>query len=450
MEVFDAVSPYDAFRYMQPGEHIGRICMSIRESPESTKLGAKIGDRLYTLKLCDSASYLLVGGLGGLGRSISNWMIERGARHLIYLSRNAGSGPDDEAFVRELDSMGCQVQLVQGSVINPADVTRAVEGATRPLKGILQMSMVLRDENFSKMTPDQWNAATLPKVRGTWNLHNVTVSAGLNLDFFVLFSSLSGIIGEPGQANYASANAFLDAFVQYRTNLDLPASAIDIGAVADVGYIYQNRELAQKMAALGYKAVKEQEVLDALEVAISRKKIGMNGSKNHKSRFVDRNNFVLGLGSTVPLNSPANRAVWRKDRRMAIYHNTDQSDIDVATSSTSLKTFLAGAKADISILKTADAVNFVASEIGKRLFTLLLKPEEDLNISLSLVDLGLDSLLGIELRAWWQQMFGFDIGVLEMLGMGTLEALGQHAVDRLIEATLAKGGTVEAELTKEK
>lgn len=447
IKVFDAVSPYNAFKYMQPGQHIGRICMSIRGSSESTKLDAAIPDRPNAMKLSDLASYLLIGGLGGLGRAISKWMIEHGARHLIYLSRNAGSGVDDKLFVNELDSMGCQVQLVQGSVTNPEDVARAVEGATRPLKGVLQLSMVLRDENFSKMTLDQWNAANLPKVHGTWNIHNATVSAGLDLDFFVLFSSLSGIIGQPGQANYASGNTFLDAFVQYRTNLGLPASAIDIGAIADVGYISQNRELMQKMAATGFKALKEQELLDALLVAMTRTKMGKTESNNQSSRFVDRNNFVLGLGSTVPLNSPTNRAIWRRDRRMAIYHNTAGDNFDTATSSASLKSYIASAKVDNSILKTADATAFFANEIGKRLFALLLKSEEGLNISLSLADLGMDSLVGIELRSWWKQAFGFDISVLEMLGMGTLEALGQHAAERLMQAALAERGVPMAEGT---
>lgn len=440
MEVFDAVSPYNAFKYMQPGQHIGRICISIRKSPERTNLDATILDRPITLKLHDLASYLLVGGLGGLGRSISKWMIEHGARHLIYLSRNAGSGPNDELFVHELNSMGCDVQLVQGSVTNSEDVTRAFEGATHPVKGILQMSMVLHDENFSQMSLDQWNAANLPKIQGTWNLHNAAVSAGLDLDFFVLFSSLSGIIGQPGQANYASGNTFLDAFVQYRTNLGLIASAIDIGAVADVGYISQNRDLMMMMTKTGFKALKEQEVLDALLVAMTRKRIRKNDSTNRGSRFVDLNNFVLGLGSTVPLNSPANRAVWRRDRRMAIYHNKAGVNVDAVASGASLKSYIASAKADISILKTADATAFFASEIGKRLLALLLKPEDSLNISLSLGDLGMDSLVGVELRSWWKQAFGFDISVLEMLGMGTLEALGQYAAKGLMQAAIAERG----------
>ncbi|MCJ1357758.1 MAG: hypothetical protein MMC33_007754 [Icmadophila ericetorum] len=435
-KVFNAASPYDAFRYMQPGQHIGRICLSIRESPGSINLDTTTINRVKTLELNDSSSYLLVGGLGGLGRAISIWMVERGARHLIFLSRSAGQSSDDELFVNELNSMGCEVQLVRGSVTRHEDVVKVIKSATRPLKGILQMSMVLRDENFLKMTLEQWDAANLPKIKGTWNLHNVSTSEGLDLDFFVLFSSLSGIIGQPGQANYASANTFLDAFVQFRTTLGLPASAIDIGAVGDVGYISQNQGLAQKMTTTGFKVLNLQEVLDALVLAMTSKTMCKTECGSQGSQFVDRNNFILGLGSKIPFNSPANRAVWRKDRRMAIYHSTAGGIIDTVVSSGSLKSYIASAKANTSILKTADATNFFAREIGKNLLRLLLKPEEDLNTSLSLADLGMDSLVGIELRTWWKQIFGFNIGLLEMLGMGTLEALGQHAAEGLMKATI--------------
>ena len=80
------------------------------------------------------------------------------------------------------------------------------------LKGIMQCTMVLRDEAFPRMSLDDWNAASAPKVRGTWLLHKATLTAGVDLDFFLVFSSLSGTLGTPGQANYAGANTFLDAF----------------------------------------------------------------------------------------------------------------------------------------------------------------------------------------------------------------------------------------------
>jgi aryl carrier-like protein len=440
VKIFPAASTEDAFRYMQKGQHIGRIGVSIRESPADTKLGGvEITKRIQTMKLDNSASYLLIGGLGGLGRAISAWMVEHNARQLVYLSRSAGTGSGDESFINELNSMGCDVKLVRGDVTNPEDVTRAVAAATGPLKGIIQMSMVLRDGNLENMTLDEWNAVTRPKVQGTWNLHNATVSTGVDLDFFILFGSLSGVFGQVGQSNYASANTFLDAFAQYRTGLGLAASVIDIGAVEDVGFISQTHGLINRLETVGFKGIGEQVLLDAMAVAImtprSGKSKARSGSSDTRSPFADSNSLVLGLGLTgIPLTSPNNRAIWRRDRRMAAYHDASSGSSTEATASSNeaLKTYLTAAKADPSILKTAEASNLFAIEIGKKLFDLLLRPQEDLNTSSPLVDLGLDSLVALELRAWWKQVFFFDISVLEMLGMGSLDALGQHAAENLL------------------
>lgn len=340
--------------------------------------------------------------------------------------------------------MGCEVRLVRGDVCELADVERAMAAATRPLRGVVQMSMVLRDQNLSAMAFAEWAAATAPKVKGTWNLHEATVRAGARLDFLVLFSSLSGIIGQPGQANYASANTFLDAFAQYRNGLGLPASVVDIGAVEEVGFIAENQGLMGKMKTSGFKGITEQELLDAMVVAMfARRGPGAaaqggeapSGTRDGaRSRFVDPNTFVLGLGSSVPPTDPSNRAVWRKDRRMAAYHNVKSSGSGGAAGSSNetLKSFLAGARADPAVLKSPEAAQLLAREIGHKLFDLLLKPREELNTALPLVDLGLDSLVAIELRAWWKQVFSFDVTVLEMLGMGSLEALGQHAAEGLL------------------
>ncbi|KAF2645859.1 putative polyketide synthase [Massarina eburnea CBS 473.64] len=422
---FDASSPYEAFRYMQPGTHIGRIAISMRDSSSAGFKGL-VRSPPKTLSLKGDASYLLIGGLGGLGRAVATWMVENGARHLIFLSRSAGTTSDDEDFRAELVSMDCSVQFVQGSVTDPSDVERAVAEATaKPLKGILQLSAVFRDENFTKMTIDQWNDAALPKTKGTWNLHNATVSANIDLDFFVLFSSLSGVVGQPGQANYASANTFLDSFVQFRNRKGLAASAVDIGAVEGIGYISRNQGLMEQMGESGFKAVGEKELLDALLVA-------MQPAKKEDAGNFDPNTFVLGLDSTIPLNSPANRAVWKRDRRMAIYHNTSSSATTPTTStdtSATFRNFITAAKANPAKLKTAEATSLFATEIGRKLFQLLLKPEDNLNTDMSLVDLGMDSLVGIEMRSWWRGVFGFDISVLEMLGMGSLEALGKLAAE---------------------
>ncbi|KAI0440573.1 fatty acid synthase S-acetyltransferase [Xylaria telfairii] len=437
IKVFDAEKIQEAFRYMQQGQHIGRVCLSLRDSSGKSRLDPSAVPRRKNVVFDRAASYLLVGGLGGIGREVARWMVEHGASELIFLSRSACTDHTNEEFANELKSAGCRsVSLVAGDVTRSEDVARAIETASNTLKGVIQMSMVLRDGSFENMTFDDWHAAASPKIKGTWNLHNTTLER--DLDFFVLFSSLSGAVGQRHQANYASANTFLDSFVQYRTSLGLPASSIGIGAVEDVGYISRTPQLLDRMKTNGFIGMTEQQLLDAVEVAVAKRSDSPRDQSLDMS-FYDPNTFVLGLSNA------GDRAVWKDDRRMGVYHHASSATVGAGVSAIlgsdeTIKRFLEGARADPSVLKTDEARRFLAVEIGKKLFSLLLKPEnEDPNISLPLVDLGLDSLLAIELREWWRVVFGFDVSTLEIMGMGSLDALGQRAVTRLLELS-EKGG----------
>ncbi|CAK3821415.1 polyketide synthase [Lecanosticta acicola] len=448
-KVFPASQTQDAFRYMQKGQHIGRVCISIPHKPWPSRETAEMetSRTTGTIAFGSQASYLMVGGLGGLGRAIAAWMAEHGAGEMIFLSRSAGTTNKNDDFVAELESMNCGVKLVAGDVTQAQDVQRALATASYPVKGVVQMSMVLRDQNFSKMNFEDWNAVVAPKVQGTWALHEATQSVEADLDFFVLFSSLSGVIGQPGQANYAAANTFLDAFAQWRNQQSLPASVIDIGAVEEVGYISEQQGMIGSMKATGFKGISEQELLDAMTVAMLRQPGGGSPPKisaSNAGKFSSPTAFVLGLGSSIPLTSSSNRAVWKRDRRMAAYHNVQQDGASASSSAETLKSYLAQVKSDASLLKTAEAANLLAVEIGKKLFDMLLKPYDEMNTSLPLTDLGLDSLVALELRAWWKQVFGFDITVLEMLGMGSLVALGQHAADSLFKLMAETAGAASA------
>ncbi|KAM4058125.1 KR domain-containing protein [Hirsutella rhossiliensis] len=225
VKVFPAAQTQDAFRFMEKGQHIGRVGISIKPSGDADA-GFDTGKMARKISFSESAAYLMVGGLGGIGRAVSVWMVEHGAREIVHMSRSAGLDGSADSFVHELQSMGCAVKLVSGDVTKLADVERAMAAADSPLKGIVQMSMVVANENFARMSYDEWTASTAPKVRGTWNLHNASLSAKTDLDFFTMFSSVSGIVGQAGQANYASGNSFLDAFAQYRNDLGLPASGV--------------------------------------------------------------------------------------------------------------------------------------------------------------------------------------------------------------------------------
>ncbi|KAL8335898.1 hypothetical protein RB598_009873 [Gaeumannomyces tritici] len=435
--VFSAGKVREAFRFMQQGLHMGKIVIKILESPDAgpeEELAAATRRRELSLggDGPDDASYLLVGGLGGLGQAVSRWLVGRGARHLVYLSRGAGSGAGDAAFIEELNSMGARATLVRGDVCECADVRRAVEAAGGParLRGVMQMSMVLRDRAWDSMTLDEWRGAVAPKVQGTWNLHLATLGCA-RLDFFVLFSSISGIVGQPGQANYAAANAFLDSFARWRLSRGLPASSVDIGAVDDVGVVAENEAIRRAMKTTGAYMVSEAELLEALEASMLLREGGAATGAN----------FVLGLASTTPLTSPNNRSLWRKDRRMAAYRNMAAGEDGSgpggsSSSSEALKTWLKAAQGggDEGPLKEAGAVDFLAREIGKKLFTLVLRPEDEIQTSVALSDLGMDSLVAIEMRSWWRATFGFNISMLELLGMGNLEALGAFAINGMLKA----------------
>jgi hypothetical protein len=139
IEAFDAQNVEDAFRYFQKGQHIGKIVVNMpQNSLELTTSTAR-----KHLSFNPNAAYLLIGGLGGLGRAVSVWMAERGAKHFIYLSRSKGQSSKTTTFLRELTALSCSYQIFQGSVASTADVENAVKNAMKPIHGVLQMAMVL-------------------------------------------------------------------------------------------------------------------------------------------------------------------------------------------------------------------------------------------------------------------------------------------------------------------
>ncbi|KAF2144356.1 uncharacterized protein K452DRAFT_222743, partial [Aplosporella prunicola CBS 121167] len=261
-KMFPASHVVEAFRYMQKGQHIGKLIVSMPEVAAELNLTPTAPD----LSFRDDAAYILLGGLGGLGKAISNWMVEQGARHLVYLSRSGGESDDDQAFIRELEVQGCSVQTFKGSVASAKGVTSMVRSVAKPIAGVMHLSMVLKDRSLLKLSHEDWTAAIKPKVDGAWNIHNAL--GDTPLDFFILFSSLSCVVGQVGPANYAAANAFLTAFTQYRHSLD-------IGVMEDVGYVC---EIPAEV--------------------------------------------VIGLRSTKPLSDPNSRAIWRRNVRMRISHRT--------------------------------------------------------------------------------------------------------------------------------
>ncbi len=140
LKAFEAPQAEEAFRSLSSGEHIGKFVLRVsNDSPITATV-----PHASPFGLDSDATYLLAGGLGGLGKSIAIWMVERGARHLIFLSRSAGRKSKDDSFFAELRSMGCSVSAVPGQTQNLGDVREAIGLAQKPIKGVIQLAMVLK------------------------------------------------------------------------------------------------------------------------------------------------------------------------------------------------------------------------------------------------------------------------------------------------------------------
>ncbi|KAL7916747.1 putative polyketide synthase [Trichoderma velutinum] len=430
---FEAGEIEKCFRHLQKGDHIGKAI--VRIPADTSEIPSVPQSKAFTFN--PEASYLLTGGLGGLGRSVATWAVERGATSLIFLSRSAGKGEHDQSFFEELRSLGCEVTAVTGKADDKEDVKTCIKKAPKPIKGVFHLAMVLRDAPILDITYEQWISTVAPKIDGAWNLHEAFLEQP-PLDFFVMTSSLVTLIDQPGQSNYAAANTFLESFTQYRHKKGLPASVLGVCPIDDIGFVAENPVVRRKLKSQGLYFLPEKELLDYVQLAILNSHPTSTGAAANDltttASWKSEGHIIMGLRSEVHLEDPACQASWRRDRRMGMYHNVPQEAGGDTSSSNAnaLKAFLGRAADEMDILKDQANMDFLAEEIGYRIFRFMMKPEEDMDISLSLTQIGMDSLMAIELRRWWKQAFGLDISVLEIMGSGSLKELGKVAADGLI------------------
>ncbi|KAM7190948.1 lovastatin nonaketide synthase [Rhypophila sp. PSN 637] len=424
---FPASEVADSFRHMQRGTHIGKFTVTMPEDGDFSQLPLSANGK-GSLKLEPDASYFLVGGLGGVGRSIATWFVEHGAKHLVFLSRS-GRDPKSESFCRELEALGASVQVFKGSVANKDDVERVVAESKVPIRGVIQLSMALQDRAVDNMTAEDWYTAVRPKVDGTWNLHNSL--ANTVLDFFVMFSSTSGLMGQYGQSNYAAANCFLDAFVQYRHRLGLAASVIDLGVMEDVGFVAESANLLEYFRFLDANLLTEEDMRECVALAIAR-----SFPRPDQSTLSNPSQISTGVLSNIPLSDPSNRIIWKRDRRFSAYRSNMESGGSDGDSGTdeSLKSFMMqlSSRGGTSGLVESEAVEFLSNEIGRTLYGFMMKNAEDMQLGKPLAALGLDSLVAIELRNWCRTQIGLDVSVLEIM-QSTLQVLGKKAYTFLVD-----------------
>lgn len=288
------------------------------------------------------------------------------------------------------------------------------------------------------MSHDEWSTAILPKVDGSWNLHEALMDQPL--DFFFMSSSTVTIVNQPGQGNYNAANTFLEAFCQYRHSLDLPASVLNICPIDDVGFVAENPTARKNLKAQGHYFLQEKDFLEYLQLSLLNSQpppSALPGRSPSQSATVvpsweNTGQIVMGLRSEIHPDDPSNRTNWRRDRRMGIYHNIKNTNtVDHSASDNQLKQFLLRCAEDPDLLAENDSEYLLAQEIGVKVFSLMLKDADDMDVEMTLTAVGVDSLMAIELRRWWKQAFGLEISVLEIMGLGTIKELGKVAAQRL-------------------
>ena len=251
-----------AFRLMAQGKHVGKVVVAFPErfvlrrgEPPAPAFAVK-----------QNGCYLITGAFGGFGKVLALWLVECGARHLVLTSRSGAVTPDAEAFVQNLRERGVEVRVVRADVGSAEDVVRLVaeirEG-DHPLRGVFHLAMVIDDAPLASLTRERLRNVMAPKSHGAWLLHKET--RGMELDCFVMFSSVSSIFGNPAQGNYAAANAFLDSLAHYRRALGMPALTVNWGVLGGEGYVARNERVAEFLARQGTTPISPGEVVALLE-----------------------------------------------------------------------------------------------------------------------------------------------------------------------------------------
>ncbi len=342
------------------------------------------------------ATYLITGGLGSLGLLVADWMAKQGAKHLVLIGRSDASIKAQERL-NQLQQAGSQVEICQADVSNREDVAgvlQTIKATMPPLQGIIHAAGVIDDGILEQQNWERFNRAMAPKVKGTWNLHQLTQN--LPLDFFVCFSSVASLLGSPGQGNYAAANAFMDALVHHRQALGLPGLSInwglwkESGMAAHLGSIVQNRIAAQGVETIapqqGLQILADLLIKDALQVGV----LPINWSK-----FLQQ--FSAGSEPSLLFD------IAQQQRQPAAV-TTQESP---AQKQEFLHQLQDAIPSDRPSLLTTYTQKLVAKVLGLNLC--------EIDIQQPLINLGVDSFMSVELKNEIKTNINVDVPVVKFL-----------------------------------
>ncbi len=431
-----------AFRFMSQGRHIGKLVVSHQEMLRSAKTG-------FTLD--PGGTYLITGGLRGLGLMTAQWLVERGARHLVLTGRRTPNSETEEAL-RVIESAGVQVRVAQADASDAGAMKRLLE-ETRinmpPLRGVIHSAGVLDDGVLLQQSWDRFATVFGPKVTGSLLLHQLTASDPL--DFFVLFSSVAAVFGSAGQGNHAAANAFMDTLAAARVAEGLPGLSINWGVWTSAGAAV-DRGMTARAQESGYGLIDRQGGFQALEAAL-------NGARSQAIVFpADWPRFLpnYSRGGRCPplLENFARRELTERPTLENRADDGGGTQDSVSGSSGERQTRKPPSLRD----RLADAAPnqrraLVIEQIRRDTVRVLgLQNQESLPNNKSLGELGLDSLMAVELRNALASTTGHNLPATLLFDYPTVETLTDYlnrhvlGLEELTEAPAERRSTGSAGL----
>ncbi|MEW9701474.1 SDR family oxidoreductase [Paenibacillus sp. SI8] len=399
-------------------------------STSEDQIAYRQGQR-YVLRIVDSgdvalplppslrtdAGYLITGGFGGIGLQVAKWAVHHGARHLVLMGRETlpprakwNEYENDSriggriAAVSELEKIGATVWMLGCDIADEEQVFGALaefEAESRlSIRGVIHSAGVARPQLLMQMEPEDFRSVLRPKVYGAWNLHRYF--AGRELDFFVLYSSSAALIVSPGQANYTAGNTFLDALARYRQAQGLPGLSVNWGPWGEVGMATQ-LDLLKFFTNRGYYPLDPDKALEGFGHILQLDKPQVMVSVTDWG-VVAQNNYPMGASPMMVADISA-----------GIEGSTAEELVD-DTGINALEKWK-------SLTYATEQMAFMESYLTDVIAYVLRMNKEKLSTDISLNELGLDSMLAIELRLRIEKEFDVNLPVVELLKGPTISDL---------------------------
>jgi NAD(P)-dependent dehydrogenase (short-subunit alcohol dehydrogenase family)/acyl carrier protein len=371
---------------MAQAKHVGKVVISLQE--HGTRVARRVDD---TVRFKADATYLLTGGLGGFGLTVARWLVANGAQHLVLVGRSGAQSEEAQQAVAALQELGAEVVVAKGDVSDAEQVAKILADLAQtmpPLKGVFHGAMVLHDVLLAQLDEEKMRKVWWPKVQGAWNLHTQTLE--MELDHFVMFSSISSVFGNGGQANYASANTVLDSLAAYRRSRGLPGLTVSWGYLGQVGFVARHDDIAKRFKAMGVTPVSPQDALLLL------------------GRFL----------RTDPVHTGVMRVEWRK------WGEGIPFDVVTPRFQHLIEEHAAGAESSQSSGATLRALREAKPAERRKMLETLVRNQvarvlgivpSKLDVEKPLSELGLDSLMAVELKNWVESDLRLNLPTVELL-----------------------------------